>query len=65
MTNKTDNAFLLMIVVSIAVIIGFSYLVQIYSPKGSVMVYDCRLAEISPDYPISVKEACRKTIGRI
>jgi hypothetical protein len=25
-----------------------------------VIVYDCRLAEISPDYPIEVKEACRK-----
>jgi hypothetical protein len=24
------------------------------------MVYDCRLAEISPDYPIVVKERCRK-----
>jgi len=22
--------------------------------------YDCGLAEISPDYPIAVKEACRK-----
>jgi len=22
--------------------------------------YDCRLAEISPDYPVAVKEACRK-----
>ena len=21
--------------------------------------YDCRLAEISPDYPLEVKEACR------
>lgn len=23
-------------------------------------VYDCRLAEISPDFPIKAKEACRK-----
>ena len=22
--------------------------------------YDCRIAEISPDYPVAVKEACRK-----
>jgi hypothetical protein len=24
------------------------------------VVYDCRLAEISPDFPASVKERCRK-----
>ena len=22
--------------------------------------YDCRIAEISPDYPVAVKEQCRK-----
>ena len=22
--------------------------------------YDCRLSEISPDYPVAVKQACRK-----
>lgn len=27
-------------------------------PKGKV--YDCSLAEISPDYPIEVKNECRK-----
>ena len=24
------------------------------------VAYDCSLSEISPDYPIQVKEACRK-----
>lgn len=24
------------------------------------VVYDCRVAEISPDYPVAVKEKCRK-----
>jgi hypothetical protein len=28
--------------------------------KGDVVVYDCRLAEISPDFPIEVKDKCRK-----
>ena len=27
-------------------------------PKG--VTYDCRLAEISPDFPIEVKNECRK-----
>jgi hypothetical protein len=25
-----------------------------------VVKYDCSIAEISPDYPVAVKEACRK-----
>jgi hypothetical protein len=29
-----------------------------YNPKGKM--YDCSIAEISPDYPVQVKEACRK-----
>lgn len=28
-------------------------------PKHEVVVYKCDLAEISPDYPIDVKERCR------
>jgi hypothetical protein len=26
--------------------------------------YDCSIAEISPDYPVAVKEACRKRISK-
>lgn len=29
-------------------------------PKQEGRVYDCGLSEISPDYPIQVKEECRK-----
>lgn len=28
--------------------------------KGSTRVYDCRLAEISPDFPPKVRDECRK-----
>lgn len=28
--------------------------------KGDIIRYDCSLAEISPDYPLEVKEQCRK-----
>lgn len=27
------------------------------------VAYDCRLAEISPDYPSAVKQKCRELIG--
>jgi hypothetical protein len=29
-------------------------------PKHGVKIYDCSLAEISPDYPTEVKNECRK-----
>ena len=28
-------------------------------PRHGVVVYDCSIAEISPDYPPSVKQECR------
>lgn len=35
-------------------------MVVLHPKKGDVKVYDCSLAEISPDYPIEVKNGCRK-----
>jgi hypothetical protein len=29
-------------------------------PKNRTKVYDCSIAEISPDYPIEVKNECRR-----
>ena len=31
-----------------------------FAPQGKV--YDCTLAEISPDYPIEVKNECRRLL---
>jgi hypothetical protein len=28
--------------------------------KGDVIRYDCSISEISPDFPVEVKEQCRK-----
>ncbi len=39
-------------------------LTYIYSDEIDGTVYDCRLAEISVDYPIAVKEQCRKLMGK-
>jgi hypothetical protein len=47
-------------------IAGFICVVLIFpllyytSPRHGVKVYDCSIAEISPDYPVEVKEGCRK-----
>lgn len=31
-----------------------------YTHPHVVVKYDCSISEISPDYPIAVKEGCRK-----
>jgi hypothetical protein len=31
-----------------------------YTHPRIVVRYDCSIAEISPDYPVAVKEGCRK-----
>jgi hypothetical protein len=35
-----------------------------YSNPHLVVKYDCSIAEISPDYPVAVKEGCRKLRAR-
>ena len=66
MIEATDKYLAITIAVCTLIIIGFSYAIQLHTPQSSVVVYDCRLSEISPDYPIAVKEACRKrNSGRI
>lgn len=43
---------------------GFYYLMSL--PKREVIVYDCAVAETSPEYPQQVKDECRKyRSGRI
>jgi hypothetical protein len=46
-------------------VIGFVFAIWYnYKNPHIVVKYDCRLAEISPDYPIAVKEGCRKLVAR-
>lgn len=44
----------------IAIIIVFALAFMFMPKKGDVVRYDCSIAEISPDYPLEVKEKCRK-----
>ena len=42
-------------------IIGFIFAIWWnYKNPHLVVRYDCSIAEISPDYPVAVKEGCRK-----
>lgn len=49
------------IVMSIAIILFlFSLFFFLSTDRPKEKMYDCSISEISPDYPIEVKEACRK-----
>lgn len=42
-------------------VIGFIFAIYWnYTHPHLVVKYDCSIAEISPDYPIAVREGCRK-----
>ena len=45
--------------VSLCLIVIVLHTVFSYEP-GRVKIYDCTISEISADYPIEVKEECRK-----
>ena len=35
-----------------------------FQPRYPTIKYDCRIAEISPDVPLKVKEECRKLMSK-
>jgi hypothetical protein len=48
------------IFIGVSVIVFLIVVLYDYAPHGKV--YDCTLAEISPDYPIEVKQECRRLL---
>ena len=58
MQNFIKRQTLEYIFVGIVVVGSFAFLIITPTPKGKV--YDCSLSEISPDYPVEVKNECRK-----
>jgi hypothetical protein len=53
---RKRDALLAALFIIVAILIA-SYFDQ---PKDHLVRYDCRLAEISPDIPVKVKELCRE-----
>lgn len=51
------NKILILLLILACVII---LIISDFGQSRSTVVYDCRLSEISPDYPIEVKEECRR-----
>ena len=63
MQNTTIRQVLDFIIVAILGAGAFTFTLYMVISNPLITVrYDCSIAEISPDYPIEVKEACRKLL---
>lgn len=58
MPNTSKSSFITYLLAITFTVGAVLFLVLTPAPKGKV--YDCTLSEISPDYPLEVKEECRK-----
>jgi hypothetical protein len=64
--SKHSWTFDIVAVIFIMALIAFGFYVASTQPKHGVKVINCSLAEISPDFTVEMKEACRKArSGRI
>ena len=50
--------------IAIALAIFVAWIGALATMDNKTIKYDCRLAEISPDFPPAVKEQCRKLMER-
>ena len=48
-----------LLIVAIMLPLGFA-ITYFTLPRHNEVVYNCSIAEISPDYPVAVKDECRK-----
>ena len=57
--NFRENLDFLLVIVLGVCLLTITIYISIQYPRVTVR-YDCSIAEISPHYPIAVKEGCRK-----
>jgi hypothetical protein len=60
MQNFTKRETVEIAVIAIAFLISIPIIFLSLPKKGDVIRYDCSISEISPDFPLEVKEQCRK-----
>ena len=60
MQNFTKRETVEIAVIAIAFLIAVPIIFLSLPKKGDVIVYNCSISEISPDFPLEVKEQCRK-----
>jgi hypothetical protein len=59
-TKQSLSDVLSLVALTICTIILVAYIVYNYGHKSHGIMYDCRLAEISPDFPPEVRSECRR-----
>ena len=60
MQNSTLREDIKIGILAIAVLIAFGIMFFIAPKRGDVVVINCTLSEISPDFTPQMKEACRE-----
>jgi hypothetical protein len=60
MQDSTLRENIKIAVIAVSVFIAFAIVFYIAPKKGNVVVIDCRLSEISPDFTTEMREACRQ-----
>jgi hypothetical protein len=45
-----------------AVVVAVTILISTNFGAGRTVIYDCRLAEFHPDFPLDVREQCRELL---
>ena len=61
MQNTSKRVALELYTIIVLGFIGFGFAIWWnYVNPHMIVKYDCSISEISPDYPIAVKEGCRK-----
>jgi len=57
--NKRQSLDFVLVILSSVGVVVFGLYMALKRPHVTVR-YDCSISEINPDYPVAVKEACRK-----
>jgi hypothetical protein len=66
MPHTVKRTILITIAIGVYVAVMFLVFPMIVPKKGDVVRIDCTWSEISPDFSIEMKEACRKArIGKL
>ena len=47
-------------IIAVITAVTLAWLLWLFTPYEQYRVYDCSLAEFHPDYPLAVREECRK-----
>ena len=62
--NLKDKKMKILEIICIVVLGCFIVYMAVFYGRNEAKVYPCHLAEISPDYPIEVKNMCRKLVKK-